>query len=346
MGCSASRSEPFDLHNAKACPASTSLLGMNTRLLKTIGLAGALAAALGFPAAMSDYWIYVLTIAFFYAAMAASWNLLAGYTGQFSLAHHTFAMISAYTSTLLMAKAEVNFGLGIVTAILLTVVLSWALGVVCLKVHGLYLALITWAFAEVVRNYLRMHYTFTGGDRGLDSALLFGTLKPLPYYYLFLGILVFTVGIIAVIMYSRMGYYLRAIRDDPIAARSMGVNIVRYKVLAFITASALAGMAGAFYGHSIGLISPVMGDFNEMAMIIIFVVVGGMRTQAGPVVGAIVIRIALELLREQSEIRIVILSILVILIMRFFNGGLMELVHRLPRWLHLGGKESVSAYDQ
>jgi branched-chain amino acid transport system permease protein len=314
--------------------------------MKKIGLAGTLAAAIGLPMGISDYWTYVLTVAFFYAAMAASWNLLAGYTGQFSLGHHTFAMISAYTSTLLMTKADVGFGLGIAAAILVVVVLSWALGVVCLKVHGLYLALITWAFAEVVRNYVRMHYTFTGGDRGLDSALLFGTLKPLPYYYLFLGILVFTISVIAVIMYSRMGYYLRAIRDDAIAARSMGVNIVRYKVLAFIIASALAGTAGAFFGHSIGLISPVMGDFNEMAMIIIFVVVGGMRTQTGPVVGAIVIRIALELLREQSEIRIVILSLLVILIMRFFNGGFMELVHHLPRWLHLKGRESVSAYDK
>jgi len=314
--------------------------------MKTIAMAVALVAAVCLPAVISDYWTYVLTIAFFYAAMAASWNLLAGYTGQFSLGHHTFAMISAYASTLLMAKAEVGFGLGIAAAILMAVVLSWALGVICLKVHGLYLALITWAFAEVVRNYLRMHYAFTGGDRGLDSALLFGTMKPLPYYYLFLGILVFTVGIIAVIMYSRMGYYLRAIRDDAIAARSMGVNIVRYKVLAFIIASALAGTAGAFFGHSIGLISPVMGDFNEMAMIIIFVVIGGMRTQTGPVIGAIVIRIALEMLRAQSEIRIVILSILVILVMRFFNGGLMELVHRLPRWLHLKGRESVSAYDK
>jgi ABC-type branched-subunit amino acid transport system permease subunit len=106
MGCSASRSEPFDLLNAKACPVSTSLLSMNTRLLKTIGLAVAFAATLGLPAAMSDYWTYVLTIAFFYAAMAASWNLLAGYTGQFSLAHHTFAMIS-HTATLLMAGSAV-----------------------------------------------------------------------------------------------------------------------------------------------------------------------------------------------------------------------------------------------
>ena len=312
--------------------------------LKNLGLIIAVAIALFLPVFISDYWQYVFTVAFFYAIMAASWNLLGGYTGQFSLAHHTFGMLGAYASSLLMAKAGAPFWLSIPAAIAFTMLLSLLLGIVCLRVHGLYLALITWAFAEVIRNYLRMHYAFTGGDRGLDAPLLFGTLQPTPYYYFFLGLTLFCVALIAVLMRSRIGYYLRSIRDDAIAARSMGVNIVRYKVLAFIVASGIAGMAGAFYGHSIGLISPVLGDFNEMAMIIIFVVIGGMRTQAGPVVGAITVRITMELLREQSEIRIIILSALVIIIMRFFNGGLMELVRRGRKWLGRE-KESVSAYQ-
>jgi len=311
---------------------------------KNLGLIIVIAIALVQPLFISDYWQYVYTVAFFYAIMASSWNLLGGYTGQFSLAHHTFGMLGAYASALLMDKAGAPFWLSIPAALAFTMILSLLLGIVCLRVHGLYLALITWAFAEVIRNYLRMHYAFTGGDRGLDAPLLFGTLQPTPYYYFFLGLTLFSVLLIAVLMRSRIGYYLRSIRDDAIAARSMGVNIVRYKVLAFILASGIAGMAGAFYGHSIGLISPVLGDFNEMAMIIIFVVIGGMRTQAGPVVGAITVRITMELLREQSEIRIIILSALDIIIMRFFNGGLMELVRRGRKWFGRG-KDSVSAYQ-
>jgi branched-chain amino acid transport system permease protein len=311
---------------------------------KNLGLIIVIAIALVLPLFISDYWQYVYTVAFFYAIMASSWNLLGGYTGQFSLAHHTFGMLGAYASALLMDKVGAPFWLSIPAAIAFTMILSLLLGIVCLRVHGLYLALITWAFAEVIRNYLRMHYAFTGGDRGLDAPLLFGTLQPTPYYYFFLGLTLFCVLLIAVLMRSRIGYYLRSIRDDAIAARSMGVNIVRYKVLAFILASGIAGMAGALYGHSIGLISPVLGDFNEMAMIIIFVVIGGMRTQTGPVVGAITVRITMELLREQSEIRIIILSALVIIIMRFFNGGLMELVRR--GWKLFGReKDSVSAYQ-
>lgn len=113
-----------------------------------------------------------------------------------------------------------------------------------------------------------------------------------------------------------------------------------------MAASGIAGMAGAFYGHSIGLISPVMGDFNEMAMIIIFVVIGGMRTQAGPVVGAISVRYTMEILREYSEIRIVILTAVVILIMRFFNGGLMELFRRVKKWIRRDGEGPASAYQE
>jgi branched-chain amino acid transport system permease protein len=311
---------------------------------KNISLIIVIAMALVLPLFISEYWQYVYTVAFFYAIMAASWNLLGGYTGQFSLAHHTFGMLGAYASALLMEKVGAPFWLSIPAAIAFTMFLSLLLGIVCLRVHGLYLALITWAFAEVIRNYLRMHYVFTGGDRGLDAPLLFGTLQPTPYYYFFLGLTLFCVVLIAVLMRSRIGYYLRSIRDDAIAARSMGVNIVRYKVLAFILASGMAGMAGAFYGHSIGLISPVLGDFNEMAMIIIFVVIGGMRTQPGPVVGAITVRITMELLREQSEIRIIILSALVIIIMRFYNGGLMELLRRARKRFGRE-KEPVSAYQ-
>ncbi len=319
---------------------------MNSKTYKTIAIIVLILGLTGLPRLISDYWIYVLTLSFYYTVMAASWNLLGGYTGQFSLAHHTFAMIGAYGSSLLMIKAGAPFWVSIPAVIVLTVMVSTLLGILCLRVQGLYLALITWAFAEVCRNYVRLHYTFTGGDRGLEAPLIFGTMKPLPYYYLFLGIAVFSIALIAIVMKSRVGFYLRAIRDDSIAARSMGVDIVRYKIVAFMLASGVAGMAGAFYGHSIGLISPIMGDFNEMAMIVIFVVIGGMRTQAGPVVGALSIRYLMELLREYAEIRIVILAAIVILVMRFYNGGLMEFWRRMTKRFGKKSDGPVSAYEE
>ena len=107
--------------------------------VKNLGLAAAVIIALLLPLGLSDYWQYVLTVSFFYAIMAASWNLLGGYTGQFSLAHHTFGMLGAYTSALLMVKAGASLWLTIPAAVGLTMVLSLILGIVCLRVHGLYL---------------------------------------------------------------------------------------------------------------------------------------------------------------------------------------------------------------
>ncbi len=300
---------------------------------KSIGLLLILLVAIIMPYFVIDYWVYVLYVAFYYTVMAASWNLLGGVTGQFSLGHHTFSLIGAYTSTLMVIKAGIPLWIGILAGTSATIIVSFVLGVLCLRVRGIYLALITWAFAEVVRTYIRMNYEFTGGDRGIQTPLFFGTMKPLPYYYLFLGISVFAIVLIAVVMRLRIGYYLRAIRNDDIAARAMGVNTVKWKVFAFMLASGIAGFAGAFYGHSIGLVSPILGEFNEMAMIIVFVVIGGMRTQAGPVVGAISIRYLMELLRKWSEYRIILLATIVIIIMRFFNGGLMELFKQTNKWI-------------
>jgi branched-chain amino acid transport system permease protein len=178
-----------------------------------------------------------------------------------------------------------------------------------------------------------MHYTFTGGDRGVVVPLFFDTMEPLPYYYLFMALAVAMVFLIFIIMKSRIGYYLKAIRNDELAARSMGVNIVLFKVFAFMVASGIAGIAGTFYAHSFGLVSPVLGEFTEMAMIIIFVVIGGIRTMTGPIIGALSIRILMEVLREWSEIRIVILCTIVILTMRLCNGGLIELFRRSKLWI-------------
>jgi len=213
--------------------------------------------------------------------------------------------------------------------------------------RGIYLALTTWAFAEIIKTYIRMDFEFTGGDRGLKTALFFKTMNPLPYYYLFLVFAVLTIIVIVFIMRSRIGYYLRTIRNDEVAAQAMGVNTVRWKVFAFMVASFFASIAGTLYGHFTGLISPVTGDFYEMALIIIFVVIGGMRSQAGPVLGTLSVRFLAEVLKKWPELRMVILATAVILIMRFFNGGLMEFIRQGYQRIQKGKKrQPVSVYQK
>jgi len=127
----------------------------------------------------------------------------------------------------------------------------------------------------------------------------------------------------------------------------MGVNTVRWKVFAFMVASFFASIAGTLYGHFTGLISPVTGDFYEMALIIIFVVIGGMRSQAGPVVGTLSVRFLAEVLKKWPELRMVILATAVILIMRFFNGGLMEFIRQGYQRIQKGKRrQPVSVYQK
>lgn len=315
--------------------------------LNYFGLLLLLLSAIVLPFYLPDYWIHSLTITFYYVIMAATWNLLGGYTGQFSLSHHTFALIGSYTSALLITKAGIPMWTGMVSSWIFNAFLSMLLGILCLRMQGIYLALTTWAFAEIVKTYIRMDFEFTGGDRGLKTPLFFKTMNPLPYYYLFLVFAVLTIIVIAIIMRSRIGYYLRTIRNDEVAAQAMGVNTVRWKVFVFMVASVFASIAGTLYGHFTGLISPVSGEFYEMALIIIFVVIGGMRSQAGPVIGAISIRFLAEVLKKWPEIRMVLLASAVILIMRFFNGGLMEFLRRgYQRIQQRKGRGPVSVFQK
>jgi len=315
--------------------------------LKYLGLFLPLLIALILPFSLTDYWIYALTLTFYYVIMAVTWNLLGGYTGQFSLSHHTFAMIGSYTSALLIIKTGIPLWMGMASSWIFNAFISVLLGILCMRMRGIYLALTTWAFAEIVKTYIRMNFEFTGGDRGLKTPLFFKTMTPLPYYYLFLAFAVLMIIVIAIIMRSRIGYYLRAIRNDEVAAEAMGVNTVRWKVFAFMVASVFASVAGTLYGHFTGLISPVSGDFYEMYLIIIFVVIGGMRSQAGPVVGAISVRFLAEVLKKWPEIRMIILALVVILIMRFFNGGVMEFLRQgVQRIRQRKGRTPVSGLQK
>jgi branched-chain amino acid transport system permease protein len=279
-----------------------------------------------------QYYMQVFTIAFYYVVLASSWNLIAGYTGQFSLAHHAFAAIGGYTSALWVTHTGFPIWMGILAALLSSTLMGFILGVLCLRMRAIYLAIATWAFAESVRIFISMTYKLTRGDLGLAVPKLFlGTGRAVACYYLFLGLAAVTVLLLILINHSKMGYYLRAIRDDEMVARVMGINTTRWKIFSFIISSGIAGIAGAFYGHYNGLLTPVMVDFNEMALIVIMVVIGGIRSIAGPIIGAIFIEILTETFRGFGEVRMVVFALAVIAIARLYNEGAMGIVKQLAQ---------------
>jgi branched-chain amino acid transport system permease protein len=278
----------------------------------------------------NPYWLGVLIVSMYFALLAAGWNLLAGYTGLFSMAPATFAMIGAYTTGLLAYHWQIPAVLGIPASILASGVIGALLGLVVMRLRGPYLALTTLSFAEIMRLVIGNSYGFTRGDLGLNVPGLFES--RLGYYYLFAGVLAASQVGLYLLLRSRAGLFLQAIRDDEVAAASRGVHVVKWKTLAFTLSTALSGLAGALYGHFSQLVSPEIGLVAQTGLVICMVVIGGIGSLLGPIVGAFLVYVSSEMLREVGGIQLIVFAFLVIVIARFFREGLWGLVKRFFRF--------------
>ncbi len=293
-------------------------------------IAGVAAAALALvPALAGDFTLHMLTTSCYYTILAASWNLLAGFTGQFSLAHQAFAAIGAYTSGLLIRYFAVPIWFGITSGVVVAALFGYALGRMVLSMRAIYLAIATWAFAETIHIVLTAAYPITRGELGLDVPPLFRNLDPLSYYYLFAALAFVSVLAMYAMVRSPLGQFMRAIKDDELRAESLGVDTTRVKIVVFTVSSAFAGLAGAFYAHSVVVLSPQLADFNEMAKLIIMVVLGGLGSVAGPLIGATPVQVLITWLQKYGEWDMVIFALAVIVLMRTHAGGINSLIQSL-----------------
>ena len=274
----------------------------------------------------NDYWLGVLVVSMYFAMLAVAWNLLAGYAGQFSLAPATFGMIGAYATALLAYHWQVSPALGIPAAVVAAGVVGLVLGRIVLRLRGPYLALTTLSFGEIVRVVISNSIGFTRGDLGLSVPSILSA--RLAYYYLFLAVLLLVQVGLYLLLTSRAGLYLQAIRDDETAAASRGVRVVVWKTFAFSLSAAISGLAGALYAHFAQLISPELGLISQSGIIISMVVIGGMGSLVGPLGGAFLVYAASEFLRGVGGYQVVVFALLVIVFARFFRQGLWGLVRR------------------
>jgi branched-chain amino acid transport system permease protein len=274
----------------------------------------------------SPYWLGILVVSIYFALLATGWNLLAGFTGQFSLAPAAFAMIGAYITALLDYHLKAPLWMGIPAAIAGTALLGWLLGRVVLRLRGPYLALTTLSFAEIARVVIGNSHEFTRGDQGLNVPALMES--RVGYYYLFLAVLAIVLLGVHRLMRARAGRFWLAIRDDEIGAESRGIGVVRYKTLAFALSCAICGLAGSLYGTFSQLVSPELGLLLQTGLVISMVVIGGMGTLTGPIVGALLVYLSSEWLRSVGNIQLIVFSLLVIVFARFFRTGLFGLATR------------------
>ena len=276
----------------------------------------------------SEYWLGVLITGLYFARLAQNWNLLAGITGLFSMAPAAFAMVGAYTTGLLYHHLGLGPAVGVPAAAVVSAAVGFGLGRITLRLRGAYLALTTLAFSEILRLVIANSIEWTRGDLGLSVPDIFGGAK-VPTFYLFLGVLAAGQGLLMLLLRSRAGLFLLAIRDDEVGAVARGVDVVRYKTLAFTISAAGCGVAGALFVHFLQLASPELGLILQTGLVISMVVIGGMGTATGPLVGALLVEVAAEALRGVGVRHLLVFSAMVILIGRFFREGLMGLVTRL-----------------
>ena len=280
---------------------------------------------------LSDYVLHVLNISLYYTIMAASWNLLAGYTGRFSLAHQAFAAIGAYASGLLMTRYDWPIWLSMPAGVAAATASGWLMGRMVLRMRAIYLAIATWAFAETIHILLTAGYTITRGELGLTVPPLVPSLSPRISFYIWIGVTGASVLGLYAIVRSPLGLFMRAVRDDELRAESLGVDTVRAKMTIFTLTSGFAGLAGVFYGHYVVVLSPQIADFSEMAKIVIMTVVGGLGSFAGPLIGAAPLNILHSYLAKFGEWDMAIFALVVIVFMRANMGGVAAMVAGLWR---------------
>jgi len=238
------------------------------------------------------FYVNMLIMIFLYIALAQGWNLVAGYSGQLNFANHTFFAIGAYTSSVLLIYKNVSPWLGLWVGIIFAAFIAFLLGIALLRLRGHYFAVATIAFAEVMRTVF-INWDFVGGAYGLRLPLKMPSLyycmwpSKTPYYYIFLGFALFTTLLIWIIDHSKAGVYLKAIKQDQLAAEHKGINTTYYKVLAFCINAGLCAALGTFFAQYILYISP---DSIMVLLITVQIIVialfGGLGAVFGPVVGA------------------------------------------------------------
>jgi branched-chain amino acid transport system permease protein len=265
--------------------------------------------------------------------LAVSLNLINGFTGQFSIGHAGFFAVGAYTSAFVVTtigdpvhhalaflpatgQDAILLLIGIFAGALLSGIAGLAVGIPSLRLRGDYLAIVTLGFGEIIRVFI-LNINAIGGSRGFTGI---PKLSNFFWVYLFVVLAVMTVQNL---IYSSYGRAFISIRDDEIAAEAMGVDTTRFKVMSFVISSMFGGIAGALFGHFTMYLHPNTFTFIKSFELIIMIVIGGLGSIEGSILGAILITVILEVFREFGPYRLVIFSITLILIMIYRPQGIM-----------------------
>jgi len=282
-------------------------------------------ALLALPVVYGDpYVMRILTMTCIFAIFAASWDLLAGYTGQVNFGHALFFGAGAYTSALMSLKLGLSPWLTIWAGAAVALLFGFVVGYLCLRLRGSYLSLATLAFPLIALGILFAFPDFSGGELGISGLRRLMVTPTGNYYVAAVSMLAVVFGL-WLLADSKFGIVLHAIRDDEVAARASGINTPRYKMVVFAIAGAAAGFAGALFAHYLRVAGPSTLEVALSFQVVIWGIFGGVATIYGPVAAVFILYPLTEWLgswRQIGELRLLIFAIIVLLVLLFMPRGL------------------------
>ena len=238
----------------------------------------------------APYILHIAIMIFTYTTLGVSWNILSGFAGQISLGQSVFFGVGGYTTALLLVKFGISPWIGMFGGVIVSIALSWLIGVPCFRLQGRYFAIATMAVVQIVYLVIA-RWEWAGGARGIYYPLknwgiqAFTFRAKMPYYFIAMGMMLVAMAVIYYIEYSHIGYYLKTIRENTDAADAMGINVPKYKMIAMIFSASLAAISGTLFGQYLLFIDPDT-MFMLSVPIMLVTIIGGIGSILGPIVGA------------------------------------------------------------
>jgi branched-chain amino acid transport system permease protein len=286
------------------------------------------------PLFFGDRYIHVMIMILFYGYLGACWNILSGYTGMLSLGHGALAGICGYVSVILFIRMGISPWLGMFIGAIISAIMGMGITYLAARygLRSMYFALLTISFSEIIR-LLALHWEYVGGASGLlipmskDAITNYQFSEKYMYYYVILIMVILIVLINHIIVKSKLGYYLLAIRENEDAAETVGVLTSKYKVIAAGISTFLAGFGGTFYAQYLMFVSPDINltlDFS--IQIASAAIIGGIGTIFGPLIGACVLQSISEIFRvifgDMGSVPLIAYGLILMLVIIFMPKGI------------------------
>jgi len=281
---------------------------------------------------LDEYILYIFNLIFIFLIITLGYNLVMGFGGQITLCQGAFAALGAYISAVITIKLGINFWISLPIAAVITTVIGFLIGLPAVRLSGHYLALVTLGFNTIVEIVARVWDSMTKGSFGLivpKPVLPFVDFsKDIHFFYTNLVITAALLVIAINLVNSKVGRALTSIRDSEIASASLGISLVKYKTVAFMLSAFYGAIGGGLYGATIGLITPDDFSLYRVLKLLTMIIVGGLSSIPGTILGTAVLTILPEVLRVFKDFEELVYGIILILCLKFLPGGLISFLEK------------------